>query len=54
VLDQHLTRRKEYSSKGNFISQLLESTNAKFRVPNVDIFGKAKAINILVMIGNHG
>ena len=40
---QTKNNRGPYSSKANFIAQLIESTNAKFGVANVDILGKTKA-----------
>ena len=49
-MDQFENKREEYSSKTNFISQLVESTNAKFRVPSVDILGKAETAGALAKI----
>ena len=45
-----LEGKEHYSSKANFISQFIESTNAKFGVTNIDILSKAKAAKLLAKI----
>ena len=42
--------KEHYSSKANFISQFIESTNAKFGVTNIDILSKSKAAKLLAKI----
>jgi hypothetical protein len=54
VAAQLSIKRKEYSSKANFISQLVESTDAEFRVTNIDILGKAKAAKVVSNKQCHG
>ncbi len=41
--------RKSYSSKADFISKLIEPTNAEFRVSDMDVLGEAKTVLLLAM-----